>query len=113
MHVWPFVAISAAGQTRILIGCDLLVARVDILGAFQAGPGYYKLPPLAPSPTSLLPPSIHSDDHQQVNPKFIPFFQSFNPLPTTLINMTGRGKGGKGLGKGGAKRYVPLFTLPS
>merc|ERR1712000_409258 len=30
-------------------------------------------------------------------------------LQSTLINMTGRGKGGKGLGKGGAKRHRKIL----
>ena len=32
----------------------------------------------------------------------LPYTQSLHPKPPT---MTGRGKGGKGLGKGGAKRH--------
>ncbi|KAJ5029492.1 histone H4-like protein, partial [Bipolaris maydis] len=32
-----------------------------------------------------------------------------NNLPHTSINMTGRGKGGKGLGKGGAKRHRKIL----
>merc|ERR1711879_804099 len=31
------------------------------------------------------------------------------PQPPTSINMTGRGKGGKGLGKGGAKRHRKIL----
>jgi len=32
-----------------------------------------------------------------------------NNLPPTTLNMTGRGKGGKGLGKGGAKRHRKIL----
>ena len=32
-------------------------------------------------------------------------FLTPQPLTSTLLNMSGRGKGGKGLGKGGAKRH--------
>merc|ERR1712000_761254 len=32
-----------------------------------------------------------------------------HPSSSTLINMTGRGKGGKGLGKGGAKRHRKIL----
>jgi len=35
--------------------------------------------------------------------------QPSNTQPHTFINMTGRGKGGKGLGKGGAKRHRKIL----
>ena len=49
----------------------------------------------------LSPPSSSLPNHQQL---LTPFSPSRQP-PTHFTTPTGRGKGGKGLGKGGAKRH--------
>lgn len=65
----------------------------------------------------LYPPSsntflLHTpqSSHSQTLSHPLPNFNLFKPnLQTPSIKMTGRGKGGKGLGKGGAKRHRKIL----
>ena len=51
-----------------------------------------------------LPSSFHNSGNDQVAADLHPFHLLFF-LQLFTLNMSGRGKGGKGLGKGGAKRH--------
>ena len=65
--------------------------------------------PLFIHPSSLIPIQSTSSNSSLPLPHYIYFKLLALNLPTTSINMTGRGKGGKGLGKGGAKRHRKIL----